>query len=295
MNVTVYGFGSMGRRHVMHARRLGHAVRVHDPACGLGEPGEAGEALALSDAEACVIAAPAAAHARLLDMAMERGLPVLVEKPLAVNATQARYVLQRHGADARTMVGYNLRFHPHTMEMKAYLQRGAAGPLVGADFHVLTNGDTWPGRSYADALLECSHEIDLATWLLGPASVATAESRKDGREWVLWLAHESGISSRVHLSTAHTGGYQRGAVVLTTRGELCWTWDAPEGLSLLSNHYTRDRLVVHADDTYLAELRWFLGGVGSSDPNLAGMAASLQDGLRVLELCDAARASAAGV
>lgn len=297
MNVAVFGHGSMGARHVRNALDLGHTVAVHDPARGAGVDTEAAELEAMRKAHAIVIATPATTHARLLWGALWLGArPVLIEKPLAVNAAQAQALASTFRLQSeRVMVGYNLRFHPHVVAMRKAIDARAIGAIIGANFHVLCDGSTWPGASYADALLECSHEIDLALHLLGPAHVTHATQSHDGRDWHLVLQHDAGVVSRVHMSTV-ARGYARGAVIVGAFGELVWTWNAPEAWSSLSILGARERLTVDADMTYKMEMAAFLGRAALPDATDGSMFAGVADmaaGLRVLKMCDAARASAA--
>lgn len=297
MNVAVFGNGSMGARHSRNAQDLGHEVTIHDPLRGFGVDNEAAELETMRKAHAIIIATPATTHARLLWNALWLGArPVLIEKPLAVNAAQAQALAATFKLQSeRVMVGYNLRFHPHVGAMYLAQREGAIGAVVGASFHVLCDGTTWPGASYADALLECSHEIDLALHLLGPAHVADAMQSHDGREWRLVLQHDAGPMSNVHMSTA-ARDYSRGAVIVGARGELVWTWNAPESWSALSVCGERERLTVDADLTYRVELAAFLGRAALPDATAGSMFVGVADmdaGLRVLRLCDAARAMAA--
>lgn len=84
MRVAVYGCGNMGRHHVRHLEELGHEVVVVDPPRGL--------APALSGIEAVVVATPTPQHVEVARPWLERGLPVLVEKPLAESAAEAEAI-----------------------------------------------------------------------------------------------------------------------------------------------------------------------------------------------------------
>ena len=78
MRVALYGLGRMGAHHARHLGELGHEVLAVDPARGLeGEP----------DApEAVVVATPTRSHLAVALPWLERGVPVLVEKPAAALA-----------------------------------------------------------------------------------------------------------------------------------------------------------------------------------------------------------------
>lgn len=100
MRVAVYGAGSMGRHHVRHLGEMGHEVVVVDPPRGL-DPSTAG-------VEAVVVATPTPAHVAVARPWLERGLPVLVEKPLAENEAAAHEL----AAFPTLAVGHVERFNP---------------------------------------------------------------------------------------------------------------------------------------------------------------------------------------
>ena len=104
MRVAVVGVGRMGRLHAEELRAMprvtellvadadrDHARRV---AGGLAvEPAPSLEA-ALDRADALVIVAATAAHADLVGAGAERGLPVFVEKPLALELQETRELVE---------------------------------------------------------------------------------------------------------------------------------------------------------------------------------------------------------
>ena len=101
LRVALAGLGSMGRNHlrVIAAHPECRLVAVGDPdpemlgaatrqtgAAGWGDPiAMANEA----EIDALVIAAPTTAHVALALAAIERGIPILVEKPLAATPAEA--------------------------------------------------------------------------------------------------------------------------------------------------------------------------------------------------------------
>ena len=141
----------------------------------------------------------------------------------------------------------------------------------------------WPGRAYADMLLEGSHEIDLALWLLGPA---VCEWCSGGDEkWTLRLRHESGAVSSVILDGTHQQYYRRASIV-GAEGVLSWQWHADTWKWDVAGVVGQTT----PTDTYREELRAFLSCVetGYSRP-----ACSYHDGMAVLNICAQARNFAA--
>jgi len=82
------------------------------------------------DVNAVLIAVPHNLHARLLCEAVEAGKHVFVEKPLAMNEDELSNVIEvvTTAKDRFIMVGFNRRFSPHTVKLKALLA-GRSEPL----------------------------------------------------------------------------------------------------------------------------------------------------------------------
>ncbi|HTG36449.1 MAG TPA: Gfo/Idh/MocA family oxidoreductase [Thermoanaerobaculia bacterium] len=128
MRVGVFGAGSMGRNHVRLLSSLPGAelVGVYDP-----RP-EAAEAAArdhgarvfpgleelAGEIEAAVVAAPTVAHAEMGCALLDRGLHVLIEKPLAASLEEADRLLA-HAGDRVLAVGHIEFFNPAVQALLA--------------------------------------------------------------------------------------------------------------------------------------------------------------------------------
>jgi predicted dehydrogenase len=88
------------------------------------------EALARTRADAALIASPTFVHAQHAIQALEAGLPVLVEKPLAGSLTEAVRVVERSCAVSRpVMVAENYRFYQAERTLRQMLANGIAGRI----------------------------------------------------------------------------------------------------------------------------------------------------------------------
>jgi myo-inositol 2-dehydrogenase/D-chiro-inositol 1-dehydrogenase len=81
-----------------------------------------------SGVDGVVIAAATDAHPQLILAAVEAGLPVFCEKPVAKGAADAAEVL-RHTGDATVQIGYNRRFDPGFAAARAAVRSGELGWL----------------------------------------------------------------------------------------------------------------------------------------------------------------------
>jgi predicted dehydrogenase len=300
----VLGQGSIGRRHAGLLRDAGLDVVTFDPL----NPSCAGsETEALEAAEVCVVASPSSEHARQARIAIAAGVPVLVEKPLALDATTARSLEEAATAAGVPLgVAMNLRFHPGVQAV-----RGAAGE-IGVVWRADAFCGSWlpgwrPGtdyrRSYSaqralggGVLLDAIHEIDYLTWILGAptavrATVATVSDLELDVEDTALLTLEFGDGALATITLDYLDrAYHRGARLVGASGTIEWDW-ARELVVVHTDGAEPKQIVAPADaaPTYAAELRAFLDAVAAGDPPPVDAAA----GRRALEVVDAARRSAA--
>lgn len=134
---------------------------------------------------AAVVAGPASTHIEIATKLVERGIPVLVEKPISNNLDGVKTLIEK--ADASNIVlmtGYNLRFLSSLSSVRNKLLSGEIGNILAVRAEVGQYLPSWrPALQYSEsvsarkslgggALLELSHEIDYIYWLFGmPHSV----------------------------------------------------------------------------------------------------------------------------
>jgi predicted dehydrogenase len=121
-----------------------------------------------------VIATPNALHSPQTLAALDRGLAVFCQKPLALDAGQARAMVDAaQRADRRLGVDYSYRFTEGARRLRELIAGGALGRVCFLDtvFHNAYGPDKpWcfdPALSGGGALMDLGvHLIDLAFWLL---------------------------------------------------------------------------------------------------------------------------------
>lgn len=126
-----------------------------------------------------IIATPGHTHVPLARQVLMRGIPVLVEKPVAMTAADAGELVE---ADAKgpafVLPGHVLRFsEPHRM-IAGIIASGAIGRVLSFvsrryrdDSHALRYSDIDP------IMMTMIHDIDLALWMTG-ASVSKVLARR---------------------------------------------------------------------------------------------------------------------
>ena len=131
--IGIIGAGSMGRHHHGAVTAYGaRVVAVHDvrreAARELAAHADAAlattalETFFEADLDGVVITTPPPIRLEPIQMACERGLPVMVEKPPALNMDEGRKCLACiEKADVIAAVGFQLRYHPLYERLKALI------------------------------------------------------------------------------------------------------------------------------------------------------------------------------
>ena len=142
------------------------------------------------------VVTPTDSHFALCREALEAGKDVFVEKPMTMDATQAREVSELVRKSGRVLqVGYYYRCHPTARKVKTWLDAVELGQLryLSGSFMGFKRARTDVGVTHTDAV----HFIDLFNWLLDafPHEVyaVTRDHFKRGLEdWSLVLLHYPG-------------------------------------------------------------------------------------------------------
>ncbi len=317
---VVVGSGSAGRRHAAALRSLApdhHLVVVRRLAStqpveqliqlGAELVGSVGEAAARRP-DLAIVAGAATNRPADATALLEAGAAVLVEKPLAVSSAAGAAIGAAAAHTGRPVVlGYHLRFDDvatrftalvrqrlpvvGTFELRVGQHLGWWRPSVPADQTVSARRDLGGG-----VLLELSHEIDAVLDAFGPVASVRAELRMDGAptdglvETVadLELTMASGATGRIHLDMVSIPAFrtwraEANQVVieadLLTGSVRAIGGGAPVDEQVPSGWRDRaeERLVRHA-----------LAVAAGGERPMCG----IDDGLAVLAVIDAARASA---
>lgn len=200
--VGVVGVGALGRHHARHLAGFGEAalVGVHDidpdrgrevaDACGTRFFPEL-DAL-LREVEAVSIAVPTRVHAEVGARALEQGVAVLMEKPLATTLEEADALVAAAGARGLALqVGHIERFNRAIRAARPYLHevRYVEGTRL-APFQLR-------GTDVAVVLDLMIHDLDLILHLTG--SPATTEVRASGV--AVLSPHLDMVNARVEFET----------------------------------------------------------------------------------------------
>lgn len=181
LRVAVLGVGLMGSYHaeVLSTRTRGCRLTViNDVAMDRAERIANGigaramidpiEAIGADDVDAVIIATPGAAHEKQVLACLERGIPVLCEKPLTTDPDSAYQIVAAEQALGRTLiqVGFMRRFDPEYQQLRELIAAGELGnPLMVHCAH--RNPDVPAGFDSQMAITDSVvHEVDVIRYLL---------------------------------------------------------------------------------------------------------------------------------
>ncbi len=295
IDVGVVGAGAMGGEHVRTLEQWVPGARVtavHD-----AEPGRA-RSLAeevgagtpdtvqqlIDEVDAVVVAAPDPVHEELVLACVEARMPVLCEKPLAVDVDGAERVVAAEDATGERLVqvGFMRRYDPGYVDLRAAVQDGRVGrPLVVHNVH--RNAFAQTGATSEGIVTNSMiHELDCVPWLLDDpvAAVTVVTPRVDGLRdpQVALLETVGGALATVEVFVNARYGYdvrcevvgEAGTVRLTPPYGLADRVDGVDGLEVGGDFVSRFA------DAYRVQLAAWVAGVRRGEVD----GPTARDGLR---------------
>jgi predicted dehydrogenase len=213
LRVGLAGLGSMGRNHlrVIGTRPNVRLVAIADPvedvlAAACESSGAQGFADALAmirdvDLDAIVIAAPTMAHVDLAHAAIDAGLAVLVEKPLAATVEEASGIVEAgRAAGTPIQVGHVERFNPAVLELGRLLGEGWLSTV-----YAITSRRAGPFpariRDVGVTVDLATHDVDILSWIARerPLRVYAEIAQR------LHATHEDLLFGLLHFPSGATG------------------------------------------------------------------------------------------
>ena len=205
MRVGVIGVNGIGQAHLwalrqvpdssvtavcdVDAERAQKAARDHDVAAFT----DAKALFGSGDVDAVVVATPPGTHGDLVREALDAGLHVYCEKPIAPTADEG-YALARHAAERDRVLAVGFQFRHH----KGYAAAVAAVAEVAPVTRVQLNATNWfRAQAYYEAsawrrtwsvagggvlMSQAIHQLDLLVWLAGMPKTVCARVRRARHE-----------------------------------------------------------------------------------------------------------------
>lgn len=322
--VLIVGLGSIGKRHLHLARELlpnaDIQVLRHQQSDSIPEYAN-GCFFSLKQAidfapQIAVIASPATFHITVAQALAEVGVHLLVEKPLSATVDGVQALLETCSKQKTVLLtGYNLRFLSSLQRFRDLLGESVIGRVLSVRCEIGQYLPSWrPDSDYRQgvsaqqalgggALLELSHELDYLRWIFGEVAwVKATLSRHSSLEIDvedtahLTLCFASTSDDNQLIATVNLDFIRHDTTRLCTaigeNGSLRWNGltgvvelfgaGAKEWRELFHHQHQRD-------DSYIAEWQHFITCVNEHKiPLVTG-----EDGLKVLQIIEAARKSSA--
>jgi len=202
VRIGIIGMGNMGR---FHANDLleGKVSRGVLTAVGSTSPqklkeyeekgvkvfGGGEEMIASGEVDALVIATPHYQHVSLGIAALEAGLHVMVEKPIAAHKADAERLVAKAKEKAALVFGamFQLRVEPRYEKIREIVRSGELGDLMRviwimtdwfrSEAYFQSGGwrATWKGEGGGVLLNQCLHQLDAMQWITGMPSKVRSE------------------------------------------------------------------------------------------------------------------------
>ncbi len=242
------------------------------------------------------IALPTDLHCEATVKALDKGLHVLCEKPMARSATECAQMIEaakRNGK--KLMIGQCLRFWPEYEYLKACVDDRRFGEVVGAYFFRGGVTPTWShnnwllqkARSGGALLDQHIHDVDTINWLFGtpdsvstlgrvvfPGSgydiVSTNYRYPDGK--VVNAQDDWAINGDFGFQMIFRVNFEKGAVVLASDGLTVYPFDGAKFQPELSK-----------DQGYYRELRYFVDALRNNTMIETATPGSTMETIRIAE------------
>lgn len=198
MRVGIIGAGRIGTIHAenLHSQPDVSTVVVTDVepeaarriAERWGTETIASPELLLDSVDAAVICTPSDSHADLIELAVDLGVPVLCEKPIAMNLTDAdRAVAAVSEGDVPVQIGFNRRFDVGYRRARDLVADGSLGVvtlIVGQHHDHEISTKEYIEHSGGEFIDQLIHDFDMLRFVTGSEVVRVhATGTTKGFEW----------------------------------------------------------------------------------------------------------------
>lgn len=213
LRIGLAGLGTMGRNHlrILSRREDCRLVAVADPVVDALDAAAAqsgaqafAEPLAMiaeAELDALVIAAPTTVHLPLALAALERGVAILVEKPLAATVDEGRQIVAAAAAcGIPVQVGHVERFNPAVLELGRLLDDGWLSTVYSV---ASRRAGPFPARirDVGVTVDLATHDVDILSWIAGerPQRVYAETAQR------IHADHEDLLFGLLHYPSGATG------------------------------------------------------------------------------------------
>jgi predicted dehydrogenase len=321
VKILVVGLGSIGRRHIRNLKALDSSCEIivwrqHSKTENLGDlaPLVHKVVFTLEDAlktkpEIALITNPSPFHIGTAIPLAENNIHLFIEKPISHSLKDVETLIQlcKH-QQLVLMVGYHLRFYRPMQELQKALKSGVIGTPLSLRAEAGSFLPDWrPGGDYrreasarenlgGGVILELSHELDYAVWLLGKVQSVNALIAKVSNLEIdvedlaeITLSFSNGATGQIHLNMFQPT-ITRSCRIAGSEGMLSWDWNS-HAVELHTSSGKQKPIfpaqTIERDEIYRSELQHFFSAVNKqTEPIVNG-----EEALNVLKIALAAKQS----
>ena len=215
-----------------------------------------------------ITALPTYLHEKIAILAMEKGIHVFSEKPMALSLEQADHMI--HTArknNVKLMIGQCLRYMPEYVALKELIDHKTYGKVIKADFFRYSATPEWSWQNWmkderksGGACLDLHvHDVDFIHWAFGlPKSVSSVGTHYKTRyESISTVYHYDGMLVTSNADWAMPAGYPftKGFSVRFEKATVLMT---SEGMKLYSEDGKTSIIDVPNKNCYLEEIVDFI-------------------------------------
>jgi len=288
MRVGIVGLGFMGSVHLRNWQALGAGVRVvavcdRHPVPGSGKAGnlggevemdlsdvavysDMGEMLAKERLDAVSIALPTHLHRAASIRALEAGVHVLCEKPMALSLADCdAMIAAAKQADKILMVAHCIRFWPEYVWLKRAVESGEYGNWRSADFSRLSFVPSWakgswfsdPEKSGGAALDLHVHDVDFIRWALGDPQELHSSGGVDFVRTAFDFGAGRAVSATASWRMPESFGFEMAFEVLFERALVRFSSRSEPPLTVYPHDGEPSSPAPSSSDGYAGEIRHF--------------------------------------
>ena len=310
LRIGVSGIGSIGLRHTRLLSQMGDLdICVADPVdahrrAALDLPGvitatDTIEELLDRGLDGLIVATPDQFHISQAEAACRKGVPVLIEKPIAENVERCASLVETiKETGVKVLVGYPLRHNSLFLKAKEFVDQGLIGEpvsfqiMLGSYTTLVAAKNRFNQSDKNKLFVDYSHEWDYLQWFLGRVkrvvgishTSGNREKKQDPNVVNALLEMESGISGTAHLDYIQSPGTR----VFTVIGDEGTLSINATRMSITVQMYEDDfEREYHVPETFdsmmLRQIKHFIDVIDSD----AECRVTVDDGINALRVADA--------
>jgi len=278
MNFAIIGFGGLGKSHFRNVAEVSKRVKDINlvALCDVEEDAfhvqtntnlggnstnldlsayhlykDANELFENEKLDFVITALPTYIHEKIAVMAMEHGIHVFSEKPMALKLAQGENMLNvARKNNVKLMIGQCVRYFPEYAMLKELIENKRYGNVIRADFSRISSNVTWSWQGWmldetksGGAALDMHvHDVDFVNWAFGVPKAVTsvATNHKTKHETISTVYHydnmlvtavgDWGMPGCFPFTPGFTVRFEKATVILTSKGVKLYPEDGQPSL-----------------------------------------------------------------